>query len=64
MGDLQLACFWWYLEIVPEAVSVGSAALALSGHSRSVEAGWTAVAGGRLLAGAVQQSDHLHLAEG
>ena len=41
-----------------EAVSVGSAALVCS-----VEAGWTAVAGGRILAGAVRQSDHLHLAE-
>lgn len=46
-----------------EAVSVGSAALALAGHSCSVAAGWTAVAGGCFLAGAVQQSDHLCLAE-
>lgn len=35
------------------AVSVDSAALALAGHSRSVAAGWTAVAGGCFSAGAV-----------
>lgn len=45
-----------------EAVSVGFAALALAGHSRSVAAGWTAVAGG-FLTGAVRQFDHLCLAE-
>lgn len=45
-----------------EAVSVGFAALVLAGHSCSVAAGWTAMAGG-FLTGAVQQSDHLCLAE-
>lgn len=45
------------------AVSVDSAALVLAGHSCPVVAGWAAVAGGCISAGAGRQSDCLHLAE-
>lgn len=51
------------METASAAVSVGSAALALAGHSCSGAAGWTAAAGGCVAVAAVWQSDHLCLEE-